>query len=504
MTDSRFDGFLAATREIGDLNAAASVLHWDQTTYMPPRGAAGRGRQLATLSRLAQARTLDPEYVSALNALRKEAESWPEESFERLMVESTARHHEQTACVPAEFIGELVEHRARSYGAWTAARPKNDFASLVPVLEKTLELSRRYADFFPGAAHVADPHIDRSDEGMTVATVEPLFAELRTFLVDLVARIADEPTPDMSFLHRHYPESAQIAMGESVIADFGFDFEGGRQDKSAHPFATRFSAGDVRITTRVDERDPRGCLFGTFHECGHAMYEMGVNPDYDGLPMGHGVSSGVHESQSRLWENMVGRSRAFWEHRYAALQSHFPEALGDVSLDAFYRAINAVRPSLIRVEADEVTYNLHILIRFQLELDLLTGALAVVDLPDAWRAHYTDMLGVAASDDQDGCLQDVHWFSGMIGGAFQGYTLGNVLAAQFFERARAEHPEVDDEIAAGTFGTLRGWLQSAIYRHGGAYPAPELIRRAAGGDIDLDPYRRYITGKFGPLYGLEL
>ena len=287
-----------------------------------------------------------------------------------------------------------------------------------------------------------------------------------------------------------------------MARQIGYDFERGRLDKTPHPFTIEFAVDDVRITTRVDEHNLGDALFSTIHEAGHAMYEQGVRPDFDGTPLGGGTSAGVHESQSRLWENIVGRSRGFWHFYYPRLQAAFPAQLADVPLEAFYRAINKVQPSLIRTDADEITYNLHVMLRFDLELALLEGKLAVADLPEAWRERYAADLGVIPPDDKDGVLQDVHWYGGVVGGVFQGYTLGNIMSGQFYAAALHAHPEIPAEIARGQFGTLLGWLQQNIYRHGSKLTASELIQRVTGGPLSIEPYVRYLRTKYGELYEL--
>jgi carboxypeptidase Taq len=325
---------------------------------------------------------------------------------------------------------------------------------------------------------------------------------LRQQLVPLVQAIIAQPAVDDSCLHQTFPEAQQLAFGLEVVKRFGYDFERGREDKTPHPFTTKFSLGDVRITTRVKENDLGEALFGTLHEAGHAMYEQGIRKDFEGTPLAQGTSSGVHESQSRLWENLVGRSRGFWRFFYPQLQAIFPDQLGSVSLDTFYRAINKVELSLIRVEADEVTYNLHVMLRFDFELALLEGRLAVRDLPEAWRERYKADLGITPPDDRDGVLQDVHWYGFIIGGMFQGYTLGNILNAQFFETALSAHPEIPAEIEEGEFGTLHSWLKENIYQHGSKYTATELVERVTGGPMSIEPYIHYLRVKYGELYKL--
>ncbi|GAB4147464.1 MAG: carboxypeptidase M32 [Candidatus Promineifilaceae bacterium] len=489
-------------QEVGDLGLVGAVLSWDQATYMPPGGAPARGRQLALLGRLSQEKLTDPAVRRLLDDLRPYEESLPYDDDDASLIRVARRDYERAVKVPPAFLGEFYAHMADSYQVWTQARPQNDFATIQPYLEKTVAYSRQLADFFPGYDHIADPLIDFSDYGMTVASLRGLFAELCQQLVPLVEAIARNAEPDVAPLRRTFAEQKQLEFGLSVIKQYGYDFNRGRQDKTHHPFMTKFSLGDVRITTRVKEDDLSEGLFSTLHEAGHAMYEQGINMKYEASPLGGGTSAGVHESQSRLWENQVGRSRAFWEHYYPQLQELFPEQLGSVSLDAFYRAINKVHPSLIRTDADEVTYNLHVIIRFELELELLEGKLAVKDLPQAWHERYESYLGVRAPDDVDGVLQDVHWYAGTVGGAFQGYTLGNVMAAAFFEKAQQAHPEIVSQIGQGQFQTLHGWLRHNIYQHGSKFTAPELVERVLGTPLTIDPYIRYLRTKFGALYAL--
>ena len=500
---TRFDELKSRLLEVNDLGSAAAVLRWDQATYMPPGGAEARGRQTATLGRLAHEKFTDAALGRLLDELERETRGRPYDSDEVSLVRVTRREYDRAVQVPAAFVSELSEHDALSYQVWTEARPANDFARVRPLLEKTLDLSRRFAGFFPGYESIADPLIDTSDYGLRATSVRALFAELRARLVPLVRAITARPPADDSCLKQHAPEADQLAFGLEVIRRYGYDFGRGRQDKTHHPFMTKFSLGDVRITTRVREDDVTDALFSTLHECGHALYEQGIRREYEGLPLAEGASAGVHESQSRLWENLVGRSRGFWEHFYPRLQAVFPAQLGTVPLDTFHRAINKVARSLIRTDADEVTYNLHVMLRFDLELDLLEGRLEVKDLPGAWRARMKADLGLEPPDDRDGVLQDVHWYAGLIGGQFQGYTLGNVLSAQFFAAATRAHPEIPAGIARGEFGTLHAWLRENVYQHGAKFTADELVERATGGPMSIDPYLGYLESKYRPLYGLD-
>jgi carboxypeptidase Taq len=488
--------------EIYDLNMANALLRWDQTTYMPAGGAEARGRQMAVLGRIAHEKQTDPALGRLLEGLERELRGQPPDSDEAALVREARRDFERAVRIPGAFVSEFSTHTAASYQAWTTARPANDFARIRPVLEKTLELSRRLAGYFPGYQSIADPLIDFSDPDMKAADVRDIFGRLRTRLVPIVQAITEKPLTDDRCLKQHAPEPLQLAFGLEVIRRFGFDFERGRQDKTHHPFMTKFSLGDVRITTRVHEDDVTDALFSTLHESGHAMYELGIRRDFEGTPLAEGTSSGVHESQSRLWENLVGRSLGFWKFFYPRLQAVFPSQLGAVPLETFYRAINKVERSLIRTDADEVTYNLHVMLRFDLELELLEGTLAVKDLPEAWRARIQRDIGIAVPDDKDGVLQDVHWYSGTIGGAFQGYTLGNIMSAQVFEAALRAHPGIPGEIEQGRFETLHGWLRENVYQHGRKYNAADLIRRATGQPIGIEPYVRYLWTKYQPLYGL--
>jgi carboxypeptidase Taq len=488
--------------EISDLGHAGAVLTWDQATYMPKGGSSARGRQGALLSRMAHERSVDPALGRLIDALVPYAESLPAQSDNAALIRVAQRDFEKAIKVPAEWVASFEEHASASYDAWTQARPANDFATMRPYLEKTLAHSREYSNFFAPYKHIADPLIDRADEGMTTASIKALFAALRTELVPIVAAIAEQPPADDRCLRGNFGEAAQLAFSLDVAARLGYDLQRGRLDKTVHPFCTRFSAGDVRITTRVRENDLGDALFSTVHEAGHAMYEQGVSAALDGTPLGSGVSAGVHESQSRLWENVVARSRSFWQHFYPALQRLFPDQFDGVGLDVFYRAINKVERSLIRTDADEVTYNLHVMMRFDLELDLLEGRLAVKDLPKAWNARIRADLGIAPPDDRDGCLQDVHWYYGLIGGGFQGYTIGNILSAQFYAAAVKAHPEIPADIAAGTFATLRGWLTDNLYQHGRKFTPDALIKRATGQPMTMRPYLAYLRGKYGEFYHL--
>jgi carboxypeptidase Taq len=488
--------------EISDLDAAGSVLGWDQATYMPAGGAPARGRQGAALRKLAHERSVDPALGRLIDGLEPHAARLPDDADDACLIRVARRDFEKAIRIPPDHVARANELGSASYDAWTRARPANDFATMVPFLDRFLDLAHEYAGFFAPYAHVADPFIDDEDEGMTTALVGAMFGELRRELVPIVRAISQQEDIDDRCLRGPFGEAAQLEFGLAVARRFGYDLTRGRLDKTLHPFCTRFSLGDVRITTRVREDDIGDALFSTLHEAGHAMYEQGVSRSLDGTPLGRGASSGVHESQSRLWENLVGRSRGFWEHYYAPLQARFPDALGAVALDTFHRAVNKVARSLIRTDADEVTYNLHIMLRFDLELALLEGRLRVKDLPQAWRAAMQADLGIAPPDDRDGCLQDVHWYASGFGGGFQSYTIGNILSAQFHAAAVKAHPLIPREIAQGEFGTLHGWLTEHVYRHGRKFAPNDLVRRATGEPMTMRPYIAYLRDKYGAFYRL--
>jgi len=488
-------------REIADLNAVGAILSWDQATYMPREGAAARSRQGALISRLAHERMTDVALDRLLDRLTGYAEGLPDDSDAARLIAVARRDFDKAIKVPVDLVERWSALGSASYEVWKRARPNGDFAAVRPYLEKQIDISREYAELFAPYRHIIDPLIDDRDEGLTCAAVQSLFAQLRRELLPIVKHVCEQPPSDDGCLHAGFPEAPQIDFALGVARAFGYDLDRGRLDKTPHPFCTKFSAGDVRITTRVRSDDLSDALFSTLHEAGHALYELGVAPELAGTPLGRGTSLGVHESQSRLWENVVGRSLDLWRHFYPSLRKTFPAALADVPVETFHRAINKVERSLIRTDADEVTYNLHIMLRFDLEVALLEGSLAVKDLPEAWQARYRSEIGVSVPDDRDGCMQDVHWYGGGVGGEFHSYTIGNVLSAQFYAAALRAHPEISDEIAAGEFGTLRGWLGQNLYRHGRKFGADDIVRRATGEGMTIAPYIAYLREKYGALYG---
>jgi carboxypeptidase Taq len=483
---------------ISDVRAASSVLGWDQQTYMPPGGVAGRAEQLATLDRLAHEMLISEETGDLLDAAGE-----PEPGSEDgALVRLARRGYERATRLPARLVADLARATSLAQPAWEAARAASDWDAFAPHLEKILDLQRETAERLGYEDHPYDALLDLYEPRARTARLRAMFGEVRDALVPTIREISSLPDEDRSrVLYGGYDEGEQERFGRKVISAFGYDWSRGRQDRAVHPFCINFGgSGDVRITTRFDPGWLSPALFATFHEAGHAMYEQNVDPAYDRTPLSGGTSMGVHESQSRLWENLVGRSRPFWSFYYPALQETFPGALGAVGLEDFYRAINEVRPSEIRVEADELTYDLHILLRFELELALLEDKLSVADLPAAWNAKMEEYLDVTPRDDAKGVLQDVHWSAGLFG-YFPTYTLGNVLAAQLYEAAVGAHPEIPEETGRGEFGALHGWLRENVHRHGSRYDPDELVERATGRPPDATPYLGYLRAKFGDLYG---
>ncbi|OQY47149.1 MAG: carboxypeptidase [Anaerolineaceae bacterium 4572_78] len=477
--------------EISHINSAIALLTWDQSTYMPPKAGLARGKQLANLTKIAHEKSTDAELGKLLDELQTYSDSLDYDSDEASLIRVTRRNYEHAVKVPVPLMAEQSNHSTITFEMWKEAHEKNDFSLVQPYLEKTLDISRRIANCFPNYDHIADPLISFMDYGLKATEIKKLFATLREELVPLVESITAQPETDDSCLRQFFHGDKQLMFSRHVSKRYGYDLERGRQDLAPHPFVIKVAANDVRLTSRFKERYLAENVLSTMHETGHALYEFGINPDYEGTPLNTGASVAVHESQSRLWENIVGRSKEFWEHFYPQLQAIFPEQLESVPLDTFYRALNKVRRSYNRVEADEVTYNLHVMIRFDFELDLLEGKLAVKDLPKAWQERYESDLGVTPPSDADGVLQDIHWFAGMVGGYFQGYTLGNILSGQFYKVALKTHPEITDEIGAGQFTTLHSWLKENIYRHGQKYTTNELIKRVTGDDsIMVEPERK--------------
>ncbi len=485
------------------LQHAAGVLGWDQQTYMPPGGAEARAEQLATLSRLAHEMFVAETTGALLQQAAAEVDGADYDSDEAALVRVVQHDYDLATRVPTKLVEEIARTTTLAHEVWAKARQENDFASFAPMLDKIYDLMRQQADALGYEDRMYDALLDQYEPGMKTAQVEALFAELREELVPFVAAIFERlDAVDDTPVKLNYDVDKQAEFGLKVIEQLGYDMTRGRQDRAVHPFTTEFSINDVRITTRYQEDWMPAALFGSIHEAGHAMYEQGSDPRLEGTMLAGGTSLGVHESQSRMWENLVGRSRGFWQYFYPDLQKLFPEQLGAVNLDAFYKAINAVSRSLIRVEADEVTYNLHIMLRFEMENDLLEGKLAVKDAPDYWNAKMESYLGITPPDNgKHGVLQDVHWSSGLVG-YFPTYSLGNFLSVQYWDKALADVPSIPDDIASGNFATLLDWLRANIHVHGRKYWPTELTERVTGEPIQVRSFMRYLKDKYTPIYDL--
>jgi len=490
------------TKEHSLLASCAELLAWDQDTYMPSSGAEHRATQLALLAGLQHERATDVRLGDLLAAVEGSSLVADPESDEAVNVREIRRSYERQTRLPRELVEELARVTSLAEREWAGARRAADFHRFRPWLEKIIHLKRREAESLDLTPDLYDALLDGYEPGARGDDVAVLFDALRRELLPLVNAIAyDRPHPEKGFLNRAYPVAQQHAFGEAVAAALGFDFRRGRLDTTTHPFFSTIGPGDCRITTRFAEHNFSDGFFGLLHEVGHGLYEQGLTAEHHGTPRGEVLSLGLHESQARLWENAVGRSRAFWQHFFAPAQAAFPAALGDVGLDDFYLAINAVEPTLIRVEADEVTYNLHVLIRFELERALLTGDLKAADLPGAWNEAHRHYLGVVPRNDAEGCLQDGHWAAGMFG-YFPTYTLGNVFAAQLLARAREELGDLDEAFARGEFGDLLSWLRGRVYRQGGRYSAARLIERVTGSPPHHGPLVEGLRRKCGELYGI--
>ena len=484
---------------ICDLNHAAAVLEWDQETYMPEGAAESRAHQIATLRRLSHDFLTADETSRYLEALA-DKEFEPGSDDEAILL-IARRDFDRATRIPSDLVADLARTAALARQAWRNARENDDFALFSPHLEKIIDLNRQKAEALGYKEHIYDALLDEYEPGMKTSEVASVFADLRQQLVPIVKDLTERPQLDDSIIHRHFPHSAQWKFGVDVIRDIGYDFTNGRQDLSTHPFTTTFSISDVRLTTRLDEHFFNPAFFGTLHEAGHGMYEQGVDRSLERTLLAEGTSLGMHESQSRLWENLVGRGRDFWQCYFPKAQEAFPEALGGVNLEEFYRAINRVQNSLIRVEADEVTYNLHIMIRFEIETELMNGSLSVEGLPDAWNDRMEAYLGIRPGNDAEGVLQDIHWSLGAIG-YFPTYALGNLMSTQLFNAALRDIPDLREHIRHGSFVQLLGWLRNHVHCFGRKKTASEILLDATGSGLSVESWIQYIQRKYEDIYSL--
>jgi carboxypeptidase Taq len=499
---SAFEQLCTHARQAALLESIESLLGWDERTYMPTAAGEYRAEQMTFISGEVHRRRTDPRLGEWLQELSTSPLAADPHSDEGATIRQLRRDYEKRCKLPQLLVEELTRASVLGQQAWVKARAADDYASFAPHITKLYDLKRQQAECLGYADHPYDALLDDYEPDARTSEVTAVLSALRDELAPLVQAIIESGRrAPVDILSRHCPQSTQEAFGKRAAAAIGFDFERGRLDVTHHPFCAGMGPHDCRITTRYDETFFPSALFGTLHEAGHGIYDQGLRADWFGLPPGTYLSLGIHESQSRMWENLVGRSRAFWEHFFPQFAADFPEAAHGASFDDFYWAINHVEPSLIRVEADEATYNLHIIVRFELEQALLKGDLPASDLPAAWNEKYRQYLGITPPSDADGCLQDIHWSAALIG-YFPTYSLGNLYAAQFFEAAERELGSLADQFSHGEFAPLKNWLQRHIHDAGQCYTAAQLVKRVTGQPLSHAPLIRHLRGKLTPLYGV--
>jgi carboxypeptidase Taq len=486
-------------RTIADIQYSMALLSWDQEVYMPSKSADFRAGQLSTLAGIAHEMAVDNDLGNLLEKLSADTSLTEKES--RNIKESHRSYKDQKKYSTA-FVVELNKTISEAYQAWHKARTQNNFSLFAPVLEKLVKLKQKECEILGYNEHPYDALLDQYEPGAKVSELDVLFTNVKEKLVPFVKRIAEAKQNDADFLYLDYNKNTQWDFGIFLLEQMQYDFEAGRQDISAHPFTTSFSPLDVRVTTRINEKDLREMIWGCIHEGGHALYEQGLNPDDYGLPSAEAISLGIHESQSRLWENNVGRSLAYWKANYERLQNAFPQQLKNISLDSFYNAINLVEPSLIRTSADELTYHFHIMIRYEIEKELISGNLSVYDLPQVWNRKYKEYMNLDVPSDDQGVLQDIHWSHGSFG-YFPTYSLGSFYAAQFFAKAKEEVNGLEEHIEKGELKPLLLWLREKIHKHGKYYKASELCEEICGKKIDFNYFYMYVENKYKQIYGLS-
>lgn len=484
-------------KQRADVEYAVGVLSWDKEVNMPPKGAAHRTQQIATLSTLAHELFMDSELKEVLKELKANEQALPADAQRNLTL--TLHEHSRIQSLDAAFVRRRSVVCSQAYDAWLKARAANDFSLFQAALKEVVDIKKEEAERLGYVEHPYNALLEEFEPGYTAAMLDTLFEDVKVKLIDLVQEIRKRPQVENHFLHQHFPKDKQWATSIELLKRIGYDFEAGRQDWSPHPFTVNFSSKDVRVTTRVDENDLNNLIWSSLHEGGHALYEQGLPEQYYGLPMSRHISLGIHESQSRLWENNVGRSLAFWQAHFPYLQQQFPKQLSGISVEQFYAAMNKIQTGFIRTEADELHYHFHVLIRYELEKALLEDDLQVKDLNTAWNDLYKKYLDVDVPDDNRGVLQDVHWSYGHIG-YFPTYSLGSFYAAQFFQQAEKELPKLREQIAQGDTSTLLHWLQKNIYQQGRRYEANELCEKLTGKPLNFDYFYQYATDKYHEIY----
>ena len=495
-TEELYDEYKTKMQKIADVKYASAVLQWDQETYLPPKGNEFRGRQIATLTEIAHQQFTDEKIGALLNELMsKDDLSDKEKRNVQLSLEDFNKANKFTS----HFVRQMSETVNKSFHAWIQARKDNSFSVFENPLDDLIQLKKQEADLLGYQNHPYNALMNDFDKGLTVAIVDKVFADLQPQLTVLLEEIKNKPQVDSSFLHLHFDKDSQWKFGMEILKRMQFDFEAGRQDISEHPFTINFNNADVRVTTRIDENDFGNMAWSCIHEGGHALYEQGLPGEQYGLPLGEYCSLSIHESQSRLWENNVGRALPFWQHNFSLIKTFFSKQLNNIPIDEFYKAINKVQPSLIRTEADELTYHFHVMIRYEIEKMLIEGSIKTKDIPAYWNEHYKKYLGIIVADDKSGCLQDVHWSHGSFG-YFATYSLGSLYAAQLYAAIVKENASIEKEIAEGNNNSLLQWLNKNIYQHGKYYTSEELCFKATGETLNSTHFIRYATKKFAHIY----
>lgn len=494
---STYSDYKNHLQKLADVEYSTAVLHWDKETHMPAKGAAFRARQVATLAGIAHDIFTDKKFGEILENFSENKNLTVEEARN---VELTRKDYARSTKFDSDFVMRNSQAVSEAYQAWIKAREANDYAIYEPHLAKIVRLRKEAAEIIGYEKHPYDALLDEFEPGFTSAELDTLFADVREKLVAFAAEIRDKPQVENSFLHQNFPKDKQWDLGLDLLRKMGYDFDAGRQDISTHPFSINFSPQDVRVTTRIDENDLANMVWSCIHEGGHALYEQGLLSEQYGLPLGRAVSLGIHESQSRLWENNVGRSLAFWRANYADLQKRFPEQLKDVSLEDFWKGFNRIAPNLVRTEADELHYHFHVMIRYEIEKGLIEGSIDTKGLDKVWNDRYREYLGVEVPDDKQGILQDIHWSHGSIG-YFPTYSLGSFYAAQFFAQAQKDIPDLKAQIEKGDTTKLLAWLRENIHKHGRRYDARKLCKRVTGEELNFDYFMDYAREKYGRVYG---
>jgi len=494
--NAHYEKYKALLGKLADVQYATGVLNWDQETYMPPAGADIRAQQISTLSGMAHALSIAPELEETLLILEKDASL---DKKEKRNIAESLRNFRLSKKYSQAFVEDMSRAVSEAFNAWQKAKEKNDFSLYAPALEKLVRLKREECTLAGYTGHPYDALLDQYEPGAKTADLVVLFADVRSQLVAFVKQLAARPQNNDAFMFRHYPKDKQWNFGITLLKQMGYDFEAGRQDISSHPFTTNFGPTDVRVTTRIAEDNLNEMIWSCIHEGGHALYEQGLPVSEYGLPSGEYISLGIHESQSRLWENNVGRNLPYWKHNLPLLKAVFPENLEGVTPTDFFKAINKVQPSLIRTNADELTYHFHILIRFEIEKALIEGSIEVKDLPALWNAKYKEYLGLDVPSDSAGVLQDIHWSHGSFG-YFPTYSLGSFYAAQFYAKAKADIPGLEKEIEQGNTKPLLLWLREKIHRYGKLYSAEDLCINLTGEKLNFKYFMEYAKAKYGVLY----